>query len=123
MAKDADDLLSTKYKLITSTPEVEYWRKRAYGDDSSVMIHGRVGYSMRANLAQQFVDRWGMVAGIPDGEDSAGRQKLRLATPAELAARAVESANALFDAMDAAGWKIDVPSFTEFMPDPKSDNH
>lgn len=43
---------------------------------------------MNANMAFALIERWGMVAATPDGEDSAGRQKFRLQTSDELVARA-----------------------------------
>lgn len=43
---------------------------------------------MNAQIAFALIERWGMIAAMPDGEDSAGRQKFRLQTPEELVARA-----------------------------------
>lgn len=54
-----------------------------------------------ATLAKELLERWGMVAGMPDGEDSAGRAKVRLATPDELVGRALTVAE-LFYAQAAA---------------------
>ena len=50
------------------------------------MIETKV--EQEAILAMSLIERWGMVAGQPDGEDSAGRSKLRLSTPEELVDRA-----------------------------------
>lgn len=41
-----------------------------------------------AKMAHDFIERWGMVLAMDDGEDSAGRHKIRLATPEELVSRA-----------------------------------
>jgi len=43
-----------------------------------------------ARLAFEMINRWGMVMAIPEGEDSAGRAMVRLATPDELVTRAFE---------------------------------
>ena len=43
---------------------------------------------MEAKLATLLIEKWGLVAAIPDGEDSAGRQKLKMQTPDELVQRA-----------------------------------
>ena len=51
-----------------------------------------VNSSVEANFAAMMIERWGMVAATPDGEDSAGRQRLRLPTPEELVERAFECA-------------------------------
>ena len=62
-----------------------------------------------AAYALALVERWGMVAAIPDGEDTAGRQRMRLATPEELAERAIATTTALFAAFRAAGWLVESP--------------
>lgn len=62
-----------------------------------------------AKMAVEMVNRWGLVAAIPDGEDSAGRQKLRLQTPEELATHACSAAAALWANFEKRGWLIAVP--------------
>lgn len=57
-----------------------------------------------ANCVLHLIDRWGMVAAVPDGEDSAGRQKLRLMTPEELTTRAMQTAEVAFRTLRAHGW-------------------
>jgi hypothetical protein len=47
--------------------------------------------------------------GEVDGEDSAGRMKLRLMTPAEVAFRACDIADAAMSEMEARGWLLDLP--------------
>jgi hypothetical protein len=54
-------------------------------------------------FAAHMIEKWGMVAATPDGEDSAGRQKMRLATPEELVERAIETTNLLFRRMREEG--------------------
>lgn len=60
-------------------------------------------------LAENLLAKWGMVAATEDGEDSAGRQKMRLQTPEELAVRACDAADAIFAEFERRGWLIDVP--------------
>lgn len=62
-----------------------------------------------ANFMLQLVERWGMVAATPAGEDSSGRQKLRLSTPEELVARATEMTALVFHACRDAGWIVPIP--------------
>lgn len=57
-----------------------------------------------ARFAMALVERWGMVAGENNGEDSAGRSRLRLATPDELTDRAIAVTEALFSKMRGRGW-------------------
>lgn len=70
-------------------------RKFSYADkydESIVTAWDREKYEKAAEIAFVFIEKWGMVAGIPDGEDSAGRQKVRLGTPQEIVDRAFECA-------------------------------
>lgn len=92
---------------------MELWAKRRFGEGPGVMAHSRIMFDARATLAEQFVSRWGMVAATPDGEDSAGRQKVRLATPIELAHRACEMISALTSEFAARGWILEVPSYSD----------
>lgn len=62
-----------------------------------------------AQFAMQLIERWGMVAGIPEGEDSAGRAKIGLMAPKDVVARAIETTELAFLAMDEKGWFIQVP--------------
>ena len=57
-----------------------------------------------------FIERWGLVASVPDGEDSAGRQKLRLPTPDELVTRAADIAAATWAECEKRGWLIELPA-------------
>ena len=67
-------------------------------------LHHTVNFNRRASIAGEFVTKWGMVLGVPDGEDSAGRSRLRLATPTEVVDRAVETADLLMTRFDQLGW-------------------
>jgi hypothetical protein len=75
--------------------------------------HMTVALNQRALLAVQLVERWGMVAGAPDGEDSAGRQRLRMMSPDEMVVRATATANQLFWAFGDCGWMYEVPEIKD----------
>ena len=66
-----------------------------------------------AKLAADFMLRWGCVAGVPDGEDSSGRQKGRLMTPKELVDRAVASATLMMDRLREEGLVHNSPTLEE----------
>lgn len=68
---------------------------------------------MTANLAMQIVERWALVAGEPDGEDSAGRQKMKLPAAATLVARAFDLAEAAFAEAAKRDHLVDVPDLNE----------
>lgn len=55
-------------------------------------------------LATALVEKWGMVLGMEDGEDSSGRHKLRLATPGEVVDRAVATTKVLIARFIAEDW-------------------
>lgn len=60
-------------------------------------------------IAIAMAERWGVVAALPDGEDSAGRQKLRCMTADELATVACDTAHALWKQFNERGWLLDIP--------------
>ncbi len=82
---------------------------------AEVAIYKKREYDARALAAIDFVSRWGMVAAVPDGVDDAGRQKLRLATEAELVGRALAAVGLLFDSVEDMGWYIDLPDIAEMI--------
>lgn len=84
--------------------------RETYRGGTEVAIHTKIVGDPRAQCAQQFMDRWGMIAGVPEGEDSAGRSKVRLMTVEELVTRACESSNALFAELERRGWLLSIPA-------------
>jgi len=71
-------------------------------------------FEHEAEIAIQFVQHWGMVAGIPDGEDSAGRYKIRLQTPEELVERATTTASLLMATIRKKGLVYVGPELTHY---------
>ena len=57
----------------------------------------------RATFAMQCIERWAMVAAQPDGEDSAGRAKLRRLTAIEIVNHACECTAAAFAQFEERG--------------------
>lgn len=57
-----------------------------------------------ARMACLLIERWGMIAGKSDGEDSAGRAKLDLMPPAEVVERACETAQLAVAEFERRGW-------------------
>lgn len=62
-----------------------------------------ITFDERATMAYKLIERWGMVAATPDGEDSAGRSKLRLCTPDEMVERAFKTVDLFFGGAEARG--------------------
>lgn len=67
-------------------------------------------FNYKARLAAAMVERWGCVACEVDGEDSSGRQKMRLATADELVNRAVEVAELLVERFREKNWNTIMPT-------------
>lgn len=65
-------------------------------DQPSLYIHDDEIIQPEACLAFDLIQKWGLVAGVPDGEDSSGRTKPRLQTPEELVERAFAAAKLAF---------------------------
>lgn len=78
---------------------------------SGATAHNMATHGYEAGCALHFVEKWGAISAVPDGEDSSGRQKLRLQTPAELVERATETAALLYSKLRELGW------MTEFKPE------
>lgn len=92
-------------KLIAKNDKLElYAVPGRYGERPGIMTHDTQSVDVRAKMAAAFVERWALVAGEPDGEDSAGRQKLRTMTAEELAGKACKVVDALFSEFESRGW-------------------
>lgn len=66
-----------------------------------------------AHLATTLIERWGLVTGREDGEDSAGRQKLRRERPEEIVERAFDIAEEVFRVARARGHLVAMPDLNE----------
>jgi hypothetical protein len=77
--------------------------------DDAHAIHSNEVPGHEATVVLHLIEKWGMVAATPDGEDSAGRQKMRLQTPEELVARAMEVTRLAFSTLRENGWLVTIP--------------
>ena len=86
----------------------------AYPSDSKRVLMGETEQpEAEAKLAFAFLERWSLVMGATDGEDSAGRQKLKLMEPQELVDRAFTIAHLAIDKARSTGLIHQVPSFSD----------
>jgi hypothetical protein len=65
-----------------------------------------------ATFAMHLMEK-ALIAAADNGEDSAGRAKLRALTAAEVASKACNIAEAAFDAFHNRGWMVLVPPPTD----------
>lgn len=76
---------------------------------SEVTVCNKVAFTLVAQMAVDMVTRWGLVAALPEGEDSAGRQKIRSQEPTELAKAACDTAAALWKEFESRDWLVAIP--------------
>lgn len=65
--------------------------------------------SIEARLAFELCTHLSFATADVDGEDSAGRQKVRLLNPSEVAARACQITEHMLSAFSARGWTVPIP--------------
>jgi hypothetical protein len=70
----------------------------------------------QSQFAMELMRHLAICAGAPDGEDSSGRQKGRLMTPAEVVARAVEIADTAWLQFKEKNWILRVPALPDEEP-------
>lgn len=73
-------------------------------------IFRRETLNPEAEFAYHLLERWGMVTGVPDGEDRAGRQRIRMMTPVEMVDRATSTAAIFWEHINRMGWVQEIPS-------------
>lgn len=68
--------------------------------------HTSTGFvtNMRASLSAEIVKHCALVAGVDDGEDSAGRARVGLMPASQVAERAADIADALVAIWETRGW-------------------
>lgn len=84
-----------------------------YDGDKAVTVYFTETLNQEAKLAADLIERWGLVAAMPDGEDSAGRAKLRLPTADELVTRAMFIAERLWAMARERGHIVTLPDLNE----------
>ena len=103
--------MTKRQAKVFETPELEIFAVDAgYDRHAHFAAMARHVSTIQANFAMQCVERWAMVAGVPDGEDSAGRQILRRMTPAELTDHACATTDVLFAEFTKRGWRVELPA-------------
>jgi hypothetical protein len=93
-------------------PEVVYQEDQDYLKPKPlVTIHPREGLTVEADYAVRLAERFALIMAEDDGEDSAGRQKLRLATPEEVVERACNIAELMFTALRYRDWTLTIDDY------------
>jgi hypothetical protein len=80
---------------------------------SGPQVQDLVSLDIRARMALDIAKHCSMMTAAEDGEDSTGRQKIRLLTPSEIATRAVDIASLMYDRFCELDWLADNPLLGE----------
>jgi hypothetical protein len=103
--------------MTTGKTNLEY---RAVRNDSftrndlpHVYFHNRIAPADEAKFAMAILERWAMVQGQPDGEDSAGRAKISLTPVEDAVRRACDLSQRAFEVFRERNWLVDIPSLDE----------
>ena len=108
---------------LTDQTETEFKVTSKYSNSGNmVMVHSRESPAWKARLACALIEKWGLVAAAPDGEDSSGRAKLRKLTPTELVAEATEVADLAVEEFRRRNWVTELPSFSDVEKAPVQEN-
>ncbi len=83
---------------------------RKYDAFSQPLVYQKTVFDRRAEMAIIMLEKWGMVAGIDNGEDSAGRAKISLMPIGKLIDRAFECADAAYSEIERRGWSMEIPA-------------
>jgi hypothetical protein len=88
-----------------------------YGDNKQVVVfHTQVPDQVMV-FVLELIKQHAMVAAEPDGEDSAGRSRVRLQTPNELVTRAFEISELAFAVARNRGHLVDAPDLNDLNKD------
>ncbi len=79
---------------------------------SQPFAYDKVVFDRRAEMAILMLEKWGMVTGFPDGEDSVGRAKIGLMPVDQLVERAFFTAEAAYSEIERRGWSMEIPAPT-----------
>lgn len=78
-------------------------------------IHETEILNQEARLACALIEKWGMVTGQIDGEDTAGRALLRECSPSEVVNRACTIVNDAMVEFRKRGWVVIGPDASELL--------
>jgi hypothetical protein len=88
-----------------------------YGRNSikKFTVHDTEVPNTEARFAMALIERWGMIAGEVEGEDSAGRAVIRNSTPSEVVDRACTIAEGSLAEFRKRGWMVQAPDISELL--------
>lgn len=88
---------------------MDYIERKTYSGSTEITICHTEVPQEKAKTALDLMRHLAIVAGEVNGEDTAGRQKLRLMTPEEVVDRAISIADIAWNKFREKDWILDVP--------------
>lgn len=82
---------------------------RNFEDHIEMRVHDPMMPNRTGRFAQELIIRFGLIAGAPAGEDSAGRQASGLMSPADIVNRAFDISEAYFAELEDRGMVLAAP--------------
>jgi hypothetical protein len=96
---------------------VEFKIVDEYGKNNrrKLRLHETEMLTQEGNIALSLIEKWGMITGRVEGEDSTGRSILRECSPDEVVDRACTIASKAVAAFRERGWVITLPGLSEML--------
>lgn len=91
--------------------------QKPYGDKNVAVMFDTETVDNVGRLALVLIEKWSMVAAEDGGEDSAGRAKARIPSPAAIVERAFNIAEAFWDEAARRGHVVALPDLNEINAD------
>ena len=107
--------------IIIDRDDVQAIARRSY-EGNSIVFHFRTRPTEVASFAMELLRVHAGITAKENGQDDAGRQKLRREAPAEAVAYACETASLAFEEFEKRGWLIPMPSWQEIEENAKPEN-
>ena len=88
---------------------MKYIEQKNYKGGTEIIVCNTETLHPQGRLAEELLRHLAIVAAVPDGEDSSGRQKMRQMTEEEVVTRANKIADLAWADFRARGWILDLP--------------
>lgn len=87
--------------------------KERFKETKAIAVHDLKMPDLRARFAMEVLERLALIAGEDNGEDTAGRQKVRRSLPNELVSFACDLADKSFTEFEKRGWLLNIPCYED----------
>lgn len=106
--------MSDKKVIYTDTVDGTMIASNGFISKPELQLYPKVMVTARAEFARRIIERFALIVGKPDGEDSTGRSKATNMTPPEIVKHCCDVSDAAYDEFKKRGWTIETPHYEEF---------